>query len=111
MSVAALVTAPWARRRSQWRLVTSDVPQAPGSWIADAACRGRRMWYTTLQAHHAHVTAPDRAMEVEALAICAQCPVLDECRAWALTSPDPAIDHVAGGMTPRQRYKWRKAHP
>ena len=111
MSVAALVTAPRARRRSQWRLVTNDVPQAPGSWIADAACKGQRMWYTAMQAHHSRIGVNDRKMEAEALAICADCPVLQQCRSWALTSPDPAIDHVAGGMTPRQRYKWRKTHP
>jgi len=89
----------------------ADQPQPPGSWIEHAACRGKRMWYTTLQAHHAHLNGPDRRFEAEALLNCARCPVLLECRAWALTDPDPAVDHVAGGMTPKQRHRWRKDNP
>jgi hypothetical protein len=35
--------------------------------------------------------------------ICDTCPVLAPCRAWALTTPDPAISMIAGAMTPSQR--------
>jgi len=43
-----------------------------------------------------------------ALALCARCPVLAECRAWAATVPasDPA---VLGGTTPEGRQATRRA--
>ena len=87
-----------------------ELPQPPGEWIADAACKGQRMWYSALIAHIAPIGPKDRIMESHALATCASCPVLEECQTWALSSPDPAVDHVAGGMTPRQRWAWRKRH-
>jgi hypothetical protein len=33
--------------------------------------------------------------------------VLDECRAWALSSPDPAFAMVAGALTPEERARLR----
>lgn len=41
--------------------------------------------------------------------ICAQRPVLADCRTWALTSPDPAQDLLAGGMTHKERKAARRA--
>lgn len=41
----------------------------------------------------------------EALRLCARCPVLAQCRVWALTN---AVDGVAGGMTAGARAAWRE---
>lgn len=41
----------------------------------------------------------------EAVAICGRCPVLRQCRSWALLN---AVDGVAGGMTGEQRSAWRR---
>jgi hypothetical protein len=41
--------------------------------------------------------------------ICADCPVLEPCRAWALTRPDPCEALVAGGFTPAERTIRRRA--
>lgn len=41
----------------------------------------------------------------DALRLCARCPVLAECRVWALTN---AVDGVAGGMTATARASWRE---
>jgi len=76
----------------------------PGHWADDAACKGHKMVYDTYDAHLVTALSFDDAeMERNALALCDLCPVLLRCRRWALTLPDPAVDHVAGGMTPRQR--------
>lgn len=41
----------------------------------------------------------------EAAALCRRCPVLRQCRSWALLN---AVDGVAGGMTADERMTWRK---
>lgn len=46
----------------------------------------------------AHVARVNKAR-----AICSMCPVLDDCRTWALTIPDPAYGMIAGGLDPKQR--------
>jgi hypothetical protein len=66
------------------------------------------MYYDTFGAHYTKITGKDRQMERQALATCDKCPVLDQCRDWALQEIEPAIDHVAGGMTPRQRAEYRR---
>lgn len=43
----------------------------------------------------------------EARRKCARCPVLRECRDWALRN---AVYGVAGGMTPAARAEWRRTH-
>lgn len=86
-------------------------PTAPGEWRHDAACRGHVMFYSCVQAHHNRLSYADRVMERAALAICETCPVIASCRTWALQSVDPAVDHVAGGLTPRQRWAIRKGTP
>lgn len=97
-----------------WRLLHSEggLPQPPGLWVTDAACRGLNhkmvlplnITYTARYQRYAGVVA----QVAEAKAICAECPVLAECRIWALTTPDPAIDHVAGALTPWERRTIRK---
>lgn len=71
-----------------------------GPWTEHAACRGS----TALM-------NGDRDDADEALAVCRTCPVIDACRAWALTTPDPADGLVAGGLTPRQRARVRRGQP
>jgi hypothetical protein len=79
------------------------------SW-PEAACRGRtremtmpgmenngiRSWSKVTHQSHAHRIAAAKAL-------CADCPVLEACRAWALTRPDPCHILIAGGMTPAER--------
>lgn len=92
-------------------MAKGDPPAAPGSWVEHAACKSQRMWYSQHTVHtNPNLSLLDVTMEEEALATCERCPVLAKCRAWALTLPDPATDMVAGGMTPRERYLWRRDH-
>lgn len=65
-------------------------------WRERAACRGR----------------PDliRGGEgaEERRTFCFGCPVLDDCRAWALALPIGAeTEEIAGGLTAYQRRSWR----
>jgi len=105
-----VLAATLRRHGASWRGMKGELPAPPGEWIADAACRGQRMYYSCISAHSNPIGPKDRVMEAHALATCASCPVLEPCQTWALSSPDPAVDHVAGGMTPRQRWTWRKRH-
>jgi len=71
-------------------------PSVPaGAWAARGACNGQASLFS------------DPKHTGEALAICAACPVLDECYRWALHN---AVDGVAGGMTSAGRTQWRKAN-
>lgn len=80
-------------------------------WRDHAACKGQRMFYESIDAANADLTFEDHLIEQAALATCRECPSLLPCRSWALTDPDPAVDHVAGGLTPRQRQekRWMRA--
>jgi hypothetical protein len=49
------------------------------------------------------------AKVARAKALCAGCPMLGPCRAWALTQPDPCVGLVAGGLTPAERQRARRA--
>jgi len=106
----AVLPSVTRRYKAGWQGMKGELPQPPGEWIADAACKGQRMWYSAVVAHISPIGPRDRIMEAHALATCASCPVLEPCQTWALSSPEPAVDHVAGGMTPRQRWMWRKRH-
>ena len=85
----------------------SDYPHAPGVWAEFAACKGRRMFYNVIQAQTTRVSREERVWEAESLAICASCPVLEPCQEWAMQPIDPAVDHIAGGLTPKQRWAIR----
>ncbi len=74
-------------------LVTAPTLIKPGSWVRRAACSD----------HNALFDDPKRA--TEAMGVCAECPVLADCRAWALRH---AVDGVAGGLTAAARRRWRK---
>lgn len=69
-------------------------PSEPlSAWVRQAACAGRPAMFDN----------PERTND--ALRLCARCPVLAECRVWALTN---AVDGVAGGMTATGRAAWRE---
>ena len=78
-----------------------------GEWAERAACKGQNMCYDQFPAVSHRPTRSDRLMESHALATCRECPVLWECREWSLQPVEPAVDHVAGGLTPRERHEIR----
>lgn len=41
--------------------------------------------------------------------ICRGCPVLNECRTWALANPGATADGIWGGLTPPERDRARRA--
>lgn len=43
--------------------------------------------------------------------VCRVCPLLDECRTWALTVHHQGLWGTWGGMTPAERKKWLREHP
>jgi hypothetical protein len=62
------------------------------SWVRHARCVGRSAMFG------------DENRADEAVTICGRCPVLRQCRSWALRH---AVDGVAGGMAPDERVSWR----
>jgi hypothetical protein len=96
-----------------WRLIIGKQTEIepPGDWVTDAACRGRQQLFVYPQSNILVAReAAYRDMSQRAVAICHICPVLMDCRRWALTSPDPAVDMVAGGLTPWERRTIRRKH-
>lgn len=86
---AVMLAEVRARRRGQ------AAPSEPaGAWAVRGACIGQPSLFE------------DPKRTTEALAVCATCPVLNECYEWALRN---AVDGVAGGMTSEARTAWRKA--
>jgi WhiB family redox-sensing transcriptional regulator len=79
---------------------------SPGRWAASAACAG----LTELMVADSKMLRRGGAMGRirEAKRVCVSCPVLDECREWALGFPDPAYDMVAGGLDPLERSRMRR---
>lgn len=91
------------------QIVSRTGPIEPvGDWGEFAACRGQKMVYDQFPAVSHRPTRADRLMEAHALATCNECPVLRQCREWSLQPVEPAVDHVAGGLTPRQRHDIRR---
>lgn len=87
---AVMLAEVRARRAGQ------AAPSEPaGAWAARGACNGQASLFD------------DPKRTAEALAICAACPVLNECHRWAMHN---AVDGVAGGMTADARAQWRKAN-
>ncbi|HWL37497.1 MAG TPA: WhiB family transcriptional regulator [Frankiaceae bacterium] len=71
----------------------SDGTKPYRTWVRRAACTGLSDTFEQ----------PGRT--TEALAVCARCPVLAECREWALHH---AVAGVAGGLTATARQSWRR---
>ena len=68
-----------------------------GEWLELAACGGRS------RVMDPPIGARSNAARRRALAVCRSCPVLPECRAWALSLP-PRMSPgwVVGGLTESQ---------
>jgi len=67
------------------------------SWMADAACRG--------EGHRKYVIDVRHAPAEAVLATCADCPVREDCLAYAMAQPD--VVGVWGGTTERERRAMR----
>lgn len=65
-------------------------------WQRDAACLGKpeMMWLQR---------GASREAIAEARALCADCPVLGDCREWALSQGPKAVLGFVGGMSERER--------
>jgi len=97
---------PAALRDQLWgaRVARCEVP---AQWVHEASCRGLGALFGVPESA-SETWPPELRHQVEtARAICAQCVVLDACRAWALSQPDPAIGMLAGGLTPTERRRGR----
>jgi WhiB family redox-sensing transcriptional regulator len=78
-----------------------------GTWWRDAACRGF---------HETHFIPPSsrekardrKVRENKAKQICAECPVLAECRAYAFRVDERL--GIWGGLTERERAQVTEAH-
>lgn len=81
-----------------YSFVLSDVPQ-PGPWHRHAACRTAPP--SLFFPERGDPTAPAKA-------ICAKCPVLVECRAYALDA-GPVLHGIWGGMSGRERQRLHRA--
>ena len=73
---------------------------ASQSWPSRAACLGQdtERWFP----------AGSGDGDPHAKATCARCPVLIECREWALGNPQLASCGVWGGMTEPERHSERR---
>ena len=82
---------------------------SPSSWVERAECArlGTDMSLGN-PARHDLIDSPAAAARKS---VCERCPVLAECRDWALSSPDPAYGHIAGGMHPLERAQARREAP
>jgi WhiB family redox-sensing transcriptional regulator len=97
----------WRRRpvRGEWGTDDSVFMLAP-SWASRGACAESEIDF-------AEVSSKRPGFEREqqrALAICAKCPVREECAEYALEQEGPGDvmgrSGVFGGMTPLQRSQW-----
>ncbi len=91
--------------REEWlglaRLLAAVAAAAPGDWAELATCRG----------HDTRIFFPEKGAPVDhAKALCAACPVIEECAAWgdALTAP-PQFGIYAGESGDRRRRRLRRA--
>jgi hypothetical protein len=64
-------------------------------WADEAACKDTPLdiWFTELGFH----------ADQEAIRICNRCPVINQCRDYAINNDQ--TDGIWGGMTPDQRFK------
>ncbi len=93
--------------------------QQPKGWVRHAACRNRMDLFImptvrrgrprrdeVVDGKRVVKSYEDKIAEVKA--ICRGCPVLEQCRDWALTDPDPAEAMIAGGLTFDERVMLRR---
>lgn len=75
----------------------------PGPWDSQAACRGAGKVMEETNGRGRHAIRDSAKHNSRAKAICANCPVLEQCRKWVLQHPDPVPGFIAGGLTTRER--------
>jgi WhiB family redox-sensing transcriptional regulator len=76
-------------------------------WQVDAACRGLD---TANFYHPENERGPSRARrEMQAKAVCAQCPVIQNCLRWALAAREPY--GVWGGLSADERESLLQRRP
>ncbi|MFN2636832.1 MAG: WhiB family transcriptional regulator [Gemmatimonadaceae bacterium] len=93
-----LAAAAWAQPEDIQAISTTR--PAAGDWVRRGACRGED---TAL-----FFAAPsDELSREKAKAICWRCPVMDECRDWALAWGSEQHG-TAGGMTEDERRQFRR---
>lgn len=82
------------------------IREGPPVVVTDhAACKGRPEFLMPDSQGRSRQALADTNI---AKAICLNdCPVLDQCRTWSLTVPDPVPSHIAAGMTPQDRKQVR----
>jgi WhiB family redox-sensing transcriptional regulator len=77
----------------------------PFAWQDGAACHDGVSWVLFYGAEHERPAERDER-EAKAKALCASCPVLDECRDHALGRPEK--DGIWGGMSEAERESERR---
>jgi WhiB family redox-sensing transcriptional regulator len=76
-----------------------QIREGDWDWQVKAACRGID---TATFFHPENERGPSRARrEMRAKAVCAQCPVIAECRRWALAAREPY--GIWGGLSTEER--------
>jgi hypothetical protein len=75
----------------------------------DRPCLGSDQWEDSLMAGETYRQRDVRIAHCKTL--CYSCPVRNDCLMWALTEPDPAQWHIAGGLTTKERRKLRNPLP
>lgn len=84
-----------------------DAIPPPGPWVQRGACRGHPLEVFFPTPPKGRTRYDDRRY-VAAKAICAECPVLDECRSYSV--PLSVLEGIWGGLTEsgRQRARGRR---
>ena len=78
------------------------------SWRAWAACIGHLDTMMMPASARGHADNKARHAIDRAKTYCDRCPVVAECRAWAMADPDPVPEAIAGGLTPQERKQRRR---
>ena len=86
-------------RAADWaEFAVAVAEQEPGPWRYDAACVG-----------HGRTMFPERGESAApAKALCAACPVLDECRTWGDAHEPLPLHGLLAGETVRERSRRRR---
>lgn len=85
-------------------------------WTSDAACQAHEteLFFPPIDTRYrpGPITAKHAAVYAAAIAICRDCPVIDECRAYVMESEPQSQRHgVWAGLTPTEREKLYKRMP
>ena len=83
----------------------TSFPIGPGGWAERGECARLNV---DLAVSNDSKQGPHSSASQARKAVCRVCPVLVECRAWALTEPDPAFMHIAAGLHPIERARLRR---